>query len=288
GARRRAPPRDGMDRRAPRPRVDGRQRARATRRAALRARVRTLRCDAVARGDGGDAGRGGDPVAGARGPPPAGDGLRRDRPGRCGVDQRARRVGRARDRHLRALGVHDVRRRAGARGDRTRGARVRAARGDGRVGGGVRARRAGVRAARAGGAAGGGRGAGGRGGPGGGDEGEPDGAGVIYGAQPGLGLQGNILARPCILLLVGTITVRRDLIVTRAFLDRKPRIALEAHVRLSPPAPPELAPARVPLHARVAALGAEPDVRPLHVAPARNSAYSTIARSAATARCALG
>jgi len=40
--------------------------------------------------------------------------------------------------------------------------------------------------------------------------------------------------------------------------------------------------------ARVAALGAEAHVRPLHGAPARNSAYSTIARSAATARCALG
>src|SRR5439155_6624264 len=107
-----------------------------------------------------------------------GDGLRRDRPGERGMDERARRVGRARDGHLRALGGHDLRRRARAGRDRPGGARLRAAGGDGRVGGGVRAGRAGVRAARARGAAGGAPGADGRAGAGGGDEGEPDGAGV--------------------------------------------------------------------------------------------------------------
>src|SRR5207253_11092832 len=70
--------------------------------------------------------------------------------------------------------------------------------------------------------------------------------------------------------------------VSRTLDHGQRRIAHELRVRRRPETAPELAPPRVPLHARVAALGAEPDVRPLHVAPARNSAYSTIARSAAT------
>src|SRR5437763_11310543 len=64
-------------------------------------------------------------------------------------------------------------------------------------------------------------------------------------------------------------------LISSALAHRQPRIPLEARIRLRLEAAPELAPARVALHARVAALGAEAHVRPLHGAPARNSAYST-------------
>src|SRR5262245_2746626 len=94
-----------------------------------------------------------------------------------------------------------------------------------------------------------------------------------------------------------TAQSRTPVVVPRAALEagarghREARVAGEARVVLRPRAAPEDAAAGGLLPARVATLRAEADGMGLvaaHGRPARNSAQSTMARRAATARCALG